>query len=184
MWKYAFFEADDEDDAKFEPLRIVERHERDRRLRVVHGVDVGDERDLFEELTQQLDPVGMLGDIVVVRNAFLFEFGRDRNQFGQIFETALAFDRVLGSELGAVARHLPGCFDRGTKSAGVEFGTDIRHDLVEGLDTASWPRANLGYRADIGHDLADADASRVGGRLKFADRTVADAPSRHVDDAP
>ena len=77
---------DHEHRAELEPLRVVERHQRDEALLAADRVLVGEERDLLEEAGQ-----GRLvgGGLVLLGRA---------DELLEILEAALRFDRALGLE--------------------------------------------------------------------------------------
>jgi hypothetical protein len=47
--KQPFFETDQKDDWKLQPFRLMQRNARDGVALFLKGVDVGDQRNLFEE---------------------------------------------------------------------------------------------------------------------------------------
>ena len=57
--EHAVFETDEEHDRELEALRRVQRHQRDRAQVGIGFVDVGDERDGFEERLHAVEPFGV-----------------------------------------------------------------------------------------------------------------------------
>ena len=84
--EHAVFESDDEDHRELQALRRVQRHEHDLAVIVSDLFRIGDQRHGLEEVLDRLE---------VLRLA---------NELSQVLEPTRRLDRVLGLQVGDVAR--------------------------------------------------------------------------------
>ncbi len=113
MGEDAVFEPHHEHHRVLEALGRVQRHEHDRRIVVVELIGVGDEADLFEELVD------------------IGELAGHAHQLGEVLDAPIGLDRVVGFELGHIARRFQDLFEhrRGSVAdlgaAGVEHPGEV-----------------------------------------------------------
>ena len=87
----AVLHPDHEHDRELEALGVVQRHQRHEALVVAQRVDVGDQRDLLQELADR----ALLGQRVVL--------ARDPHELLEVLQPPLRLDRPLGLERVEVA---------------------------------------------------------------------------------
>ena len=111
----------------------MQRHQRDRARFGIVLVEVGDERDRFEERLHAREPVGCVGRVVGARADadpadrdepaevaaldLLVELARRADELLQVLDAALRLDRPLRLELGEVAAARQHRFERGADTA-------------------------------------------------------------------
>ena len=174
----AFLHADDEDDGKFEPLRLVEGYERYGIGALADVVGVAYEADPFEEC----------GERVVL--AIVEEVFRHRLELADVLHALLA---ALGVVLDVVA--VPGAFQDGLDERrglvlGALFGEIVDHGLEflqgvdrsrgEGGDVVAGSLEHLGGLVDCREEGGPVFPSEA---VKLAHGALADAARRDVHDA-
>ena len=95
--EHPFLAADDEHDRELQPLGAVHRHQNDRILRrlvLVHGVDIGDERQVGQEGDERLVVVALL------------ELHRHGQELLDVLYPRLGLQRVLTLQLDRIFRQL------------------------------------------------------------------------------
>ena len=193
-------EVDEEDGVELEPLRAVQGHEGDRGGLAVDLVEVGDERDTFEERLHAIETLGQ-HDFTAVAARFAetdpadrrepadvatvdlrVELARDADEFLEVLDTAGRFDRTLGFEFGDVAGASKHRFEHLAHSEVGGVGLDLGGEVEEVVDTAECPAGDAGLRR-ARQAVAEGDLRTVHQTLDLGDRRVADTAFGNVDDA-
>jgi hypothetical protein len=170
----AILHPGEEHHGELEPLRRVQRHERDdAAIGIRDLVGVRDERHPLEEVGER--PLGILGG----------ELLSDRLELGEVLDPGLVLRVGRGLELGEVAALLEhGLEDRRGVGSGLDDGAQVAHERDEPLDARQRARGDAGGLVGTLQRGGETDALALAERLDHRLGAVADPALGGVEDPP
>src|SRR5581483_7743697 len=168
--KDALLQPDQEHDRELQSLRGVQRHHRDGVGGGVERVNIGDERDLFQEGGERR------------RIGLRLELFGHREQFLDVFEPCLRLDALLLFQRALVARAVEDALRQFRDGAVFPLGAQGGDERGEVGESGARAGLYLADRGDVLQDVPERPARQVHLLFQRGQRRRADAARRDVQD--